>query len=69
MADTLSEFEVAFYKRFATRFVDIYFDNGKMVAGIYAVENIQKENLPLAKPYIDEEFIRRGYDISEGGAG
>ena len=64
----LSEFEIHFYTKFATTFVSIYFDGGKMAAGVYAVENIKKENLGKAKPFIDEEFIRRGYDISEGGA-
>jgi len=61
MSNNLSEFEVKFYQRFAERFVDRYISQSRFMAGVYAVQHIKKENHVLAKPFIEEEFLRRGY--------
>jgi len=41
MSSPLSEFELHFYKKFAVRFVDIYFEDGKMAAGVYALQPME----------------------------
>jgi len=61
LKETLSEFEVRFYERFAEKFVDKYIEEGRLQAGVYAVSHIRKENHKIAKPFIDEAFLRRGY--------
>ena len=57
----LSEFEVKFYTNFADKFVDKYIEQGRRVAGTYAVEHIKKEMHKCVKPFVDEAFLRRGY--------
>lgn len=59
----LSEFEQHFYKSFAEKFVELYVDFSKSEAALYAVEHVRKDNMALAKPFVDEEFIKRGYEF------
>lgn len=61
----LSEFEVAKFKKFATEFVTHYIEDGRLAAGNYAVLNTKKEQMPAIKPFVDEEFLRRGYTFDE----
>ena len=63
MSTEISEFEQKFYKRFAEKFVEKYIEEGRLQAGHYAVEHIKKDKHVLAKPFIDEEFLRRGYTL------
>lgn len=63
MNTALSEFEQHFYKSFASKFVELYLDFSKQEAALYAVEHVRKENMALAKPYVDEEFEKRGYTV------
>ena len=62
MNKELSEFEIKFYQRFADIFVFKYLEEGRLSAGIYAAELIKQENMSKAKPFVDEAFLRRGYD-------
>lgn len=59
----LSEFEQHFYKSFAEKFVSLYLDFSKSEASIYAVEHVRQDKMSLAKPFVDEEFIKRGYEF------
>lgn len=61
MMATLSEFEIKFYENFAVKFVSKYIEEGRLQAGVYAVAHIRKDKHTDAKPFIDEEFLRRGY--------
>ena len=61
MINNLSEFEVKFYQNFAVKFVTKYIEEGRLQAGVYAVSHIKQEKHTDAKPFIDEEFLRRGY--------
>ena len=61
MMAKLSEFEVKFYENFAVKFVTKYIEEGRTQAGVYAVSHIRQEKHVDAKPFIDEEFLRRGY--------
>lgn len=54
-------FNRAYYQRFATRFVDLYEDDGPISAVKYAHETIKREDHPTAKEFITEEFKSRGY--------
>lgn len=57
----ISEFETKMYSNFAVKFVDKYIHEGKMAAGNYAVQHIKKEHMVKARPFVEEEFIKRGF--------
>ena len=61
----LSEFEIKMYTNFAVKFVDKYIQEGKMAAGTYAVVHIKQENMKKARPYVEEEFIKRGFAFND----
>ena len=63
MSDKLSEFELRFYSSFAEKFVELYLDYSKQEAALYAVETIIPEKMDLAKPFVDNEFEKRGYEV------
>ena len=59
----LSEFEQHFYTNFATKFVELYLNFSKQEAALYAVEHVRQEKMDLAKPFVDNEFEKRGYEV------
>jgi hypothetical protein len=64
MNEELSEFEIKFYKNFAKKFVNIYLGEGQKAAGVYAAEMVRKEKFPIAKPFVDEAFLERGFEVN-----
>ena len=59
----LSEFEERFYTNFSVKFVELYLNFSKQEAALYAVETIIPEKMDLAKPFVDNEFEKRGYAV------
>lgn len=62
---SLSEFEIARYKKIAAEFLQRYELKGEFEAGKYAADQLRIEELPLARRFVVDAFIEAGYKFSE----
>lgn len=62
---SLSEFEIARYKKIAEEFLRVYETKGEIEAGQYAAEQLRIEDLPLARKFVVDAFVDAGYEFAE----